>query len=1033
MRYRFGRYELDEEAGELRLDGVAQPVQPKPFELLCLLVRERERVVPSDELLDAIWPGTIVTPSSLTRAVSLARKAIGDSRRGELIRSVSRRGYRFVGDVVELARAPAAGGAPETAAPPPAAPASGATPDAQPFVGRTDSVELLRRAWQDAASGRGSLVLLTGPAGIGKTRLAERFAADAERGGAACLTGRCREDVPAFWPWAQVLRQLVERGADTAPLAQLPGGADELAEWIPEWRPDGGAPAPRSGADRVSPERRRFLLFDALARTLRLHGRREPLLVVLEDIHWAGSTSLQLLEHLLYELGDASILVIATVRDEPRPGDHPLEVLLPTLRQQPSCHEVALQTLSRREVGELLAGILGRSAPADLTTELYACTEGVPLFLREAIRMLADRGDLDQPERVRRWAVTLPSRALDLIRRPLGRLSPEAARLVGAAAVLGREFGLAVAAAVAELPRDAALDHLDEAERAGVVEPLSDAPGHWRFTHALFREAASDALPAGTRARLHARAAAELERRHAGDIERVLPELATHTHAALAVVEPERAFELAWRAAERCSRLLAHDQAAVHYEQALAALDQFETLDPGRRLETLLALGAAHGLARERDRRRSAYTEAIDVARRLERPVDRARAAIGFCDISEWAPKDPEALRLLEEAAEELPEEAIAERAGLLTRLAYLSMRERPERAEPLAREAVATARDVGDDETLQDALYALSFILAGPDHADERTVLAAEAADAAERSGPIEPTLITMLDMACDRLMHGDLANALHWRTEAGRTAGSDPLPGTVWHFRLFDAGFALLRGDFDECRRLGDEATRLGRRIGHPYARGVERALTVWLHRERGDYDELLGVVEPRLPIRVGPIDWMQALAGRTLAAAGRHDEARVLYEDLIVPGLDRIPRNIRWNSTVVELAHLCADLRDADRADGLLELLGHVAGQHGVLPMPIFYAGPFSAARGRLHAVRGELREAESLLDDALESIDALGARPTRARALTWQAEVLGRRGDRTRARELLAEARSIAESLGMRGVAAEAGGALETLRL
>src|SRR5690606_8510376 len=161
-----------------------------------------------------------------------------------------------------------------------------------------------------------------------------------------------------------------------------------------------------------------------------------------------------------------------------------------------------------------------------------------------------------------------PPRALDLIRRPLERLSPPCAELIGAAAVLGREFTLSMAAAVAGAPREQALDCLDEAERGGVVEPVDEAPGTWRFVHALFREAAVEALPAGRRARLHARAAAELERRHAEDLDRVIAELAHHHHEAIAVGDPQRAFAISRRAAERATRLLAHEQAALHHAQA---------------------------------------------------------------------------------------------------------------------------------------------------------------------------------------------------------------------------------------------------------------------------------------------------------------------------------------------------------------------------------------------------------------------------------------------------------------------------------
>jgi DNA-binding winged helix-turn-helix (wHTH) protein/tetratricopeptide (TPR) repeat protein len=1011
MRYRFGRFELDEEAGELRREGKAVPLQPKPFGLLQMLLRERERVVENEEIFEALWPGVTVTPSSLTRAVSLARRAIGDTNKGALISHLARRGYRFTGEVTEIGR-PRRGEAPQA----PATPTPATSADADPFVGRSDAEQTLRGAWHDAASGRGGLVLVSGAAGIGKTRLVGRLVAEAERSGGVTLLGRCREDVPAFWPWAQVLRGLLERGAEPATLLEQPGVADELIEWLPELATSGSEPEPGSDAKSaaLSPEQQRFLLFEAVARMLLRESRRDPLLVWLEDVQWAGASSLRLLEHLAYEVTEARLLLVVTVRDEPRPRDHPVEQVLPTLRQQPRSVDLPLRHLSRGDVSALLEQVIGRAPPSDLTSELFAHSEGVPLFLREAIRLLAERGDLAHPERVRRWALTLPARALDLIRQPLDRLSPACLALVESGAVLGREFPLGLVAAVADEQRDAALDLLDEAERAGVLEAATETPGSWRFVHALFREAAYDAISAGSRARLHARAAVELERRHAGELEQVVSELATHHHAALAVVDPERAFELAVRAARRATRLLAHDHAVTHYGQALAALDQLPTTDSGRRLETLIALGEAHLLAGERERRRAVFAEAMDAARAQGRALEAAVAAVGFCDLADWAAEDPEAYERVADALELVPDGADALRAALLTRLAYLSMRRAMERSESLAREAVAAARQAGDILVLQEALYALFFRLAGPDHLKERATVAEEMLEAVRASRLTDTSLIAMLDMASDRVTVGDLAEATRWRDRVEPLLGAEPRPVLLWHVRTFDAGVAIAQGRFEAAERLVGESARLGQRIEHPYARGVDRALRAWLMHEQGRHEEVLEIFPPRRPVRIGPRQWVGAVIGRTLAALGRADEARLYYEDLMAAGPETIPRNIRWHGVMAELAHLCADLGDADGAESILALLEPVAEQHGVRPLAIHYVGPFTHPLARLHQQIGELRKAERLFERALESVDALGAKPARRRILVDYAELLVATGDAARAGELRAEAAALARS-------------------
>jgi len=217
--YRFGAYELDEARGELRREGRPVAIQPKPLALLGLLLRERERVVPSDEILTTLWPDTVVTPGSLNRAVSHARRAIGDTHRGRVIRSISRRGYRFAGEVVAIE--------------PGARPGAGA-PE-RPFVGRSDALARLREAWAGALARReGAAVLISGPPGIGKSRLTERMTAELEAAGALVLIGRAREGegVPAFWLVAQVLRHLLEQTGAADALREITAHAAELADLL---------------------------------------------------------------------------------------------------------------------------------------------------------------------------------------------------------------------------------------------------------------------------------------------------------------------------------------------------------------------------------------------------------------------------------------------------------------------------------------------------------------------------------------------------------------------------------------------------------------------------------------------------------------------------------------------------------------------------------------------------------------------------------------------------------------------------------
>lgn len=1006
MIFRFGRHELDDDAGELRCEGTPVAIQPKPFALLQHLIRERQRVVSLDELYQLLWPDVAVTPSSLTRAVSVARSAIGDTGRAGVIQSVARRGYRFCADVVAIEGRQT-----------PAERARGAGGVARdPFVGRDEALAALRAAWTEAAGGRGAIALVTGAPGIGKTRLSEEFAREVEAAGARLLVGRAREGegVPALWIWAQVLRQLAALPAGRYGEA-LGVAAGALLELAPELAT--GLPRAERATAARSPDQSQFLLFEAVAGAIARLADERPVVLLLEDLQWAGSTSLRLLEHLVFETAAAPLLVLATVRTEPRPHGHPVERTLAVLRQQRRIDEIALRGFSRREVAQLVEHALGRPAPADLSSELVARTEGVPLLLREALRLLAERGDLRQPESVRRWAVSLPIHALDLIQRPLEPLSPPCAELLAAGAVLGREWALPLVAAVAGVTRETALDLVDEAAAAGVVEAVPDVAAAWRFSHALFQEAVYGRLSASARARLHARAAEQLERRYGADRERVIAELAHHCHESLAVGDPERAFACAVQAAAHAQRVLAFEQAATHYGQALAALEHAEPVDVTRRLATLLDFGEALRLAGDRERRRSVLDRAMADARALGRPIELARAAIGYCDLGEWAPEDAEALVRLEEALALLPDAAEHERAQVMTRIAYLLTRRGPVRALPIASRAVELARRLGDSEVRQDAIYALHFLLAGPDHLDQREALAREIVEAASDGAVRDATIIAVLDDASDRLTMGDADAARRQRALAADIAGHRLSPARRWHILVYDAGIALMEGRVADSERFGAEAAALGQRIQHPYARGVYRMLRVLLARHRGDEPEVLLHFDPTGAQRHRMMQWVRAFGTRALVALDRKDEARAIFEELAAPGWDAIPRNIRWTNTVVEMANLCADLGDAERAESLTELLRPVAHHHGVLPLAISYCGPVSRALARLAEVTGRLDEAGELYEDAIEACAALGALPMQARTLLDHGALLARRGDSRRARAQTERGRALAASVGL----------------
>jgi DNA-binding winged helix-turn-helix (wHTH) protein/tetratricopeptide (TPR) repeat protein len=1005
--YRFGEFELDESKGELRKGGHPLAVQPKPLALLTILVAEHNRIVSNEELLEHLWPDESVTPSSLARAVSVARGAIEDTGRGKRIRSYTRRGYRFVDHVVELRDADSedvAEGEPRG--------------DEIPFVGRTEPLGQLRDRWRRVMRGRGAVSVLRGRAGLGKTRLAESFASEVERSGAYVLRGRSLEEEgePPFWVWAQVLRNLYR--VDPACLEE-PGLADsgELSALLPEL----ARVAPP--ASQLPAEQRRFVFFDAFARTLRHAAQNRPVLVIFEDLHWADPASQRLLEHLVFDISDAALMIVVTTREE---EENPaIARSLATLRRQDHFESISLGELSQRDLADLVERWAGKASD-DLAERLHQRTGGVPLFVREAIRRLDIAAGLENPERVNEL---FPAAQIDWVREALAGLSEPCAVCLGAASAAGRAFSLRLVADVWDGSREETLDVLDEAVRLGVVEIDPDAPTEYRFVHDLFREAAYDALTPGTRARWHDRIANSLERKHAEDLDAVIAELAFHRHRALALGDSEPCFAYASRAAELAFHSRAYEQAVLHWKQALAALDQLDAGDPTRRLGSLLGLGEASRLAGDREGRRAYLGEAMVLARKLGRHEDFASAAIGLCDLAEWGVKDQAARAALHEALDGIGDTESELEARILTRIGYYDAIPNRAAAEQNLRRAVSIARELGASDPLEEALYTLHLMLGGPDDKAERLAILEELRGTAAAARDRVASVIAVLDVACDFLEVGDRKAAEQLRREADLTAGTPAHPLTVWHRQVYDTGWALMEGRMDEVEGRADAARRLGLRMQHPYAVACHVGQTSQLGVDRGAMEEVLARLEPALAATEGPSHWVRARVARAQFATGREAEARALFEGLLSEGLDGIPRNLRWIGTLVELAHCAADLRHAQAAEPIREMLAPFEGHHSVLPVAIIYGGPVHWALGRLHEVCGRPGEAELSYRDGLEAVVSLGARPAEA----WIRLSLGRlhmrRKQRSAGREALQASRAIARELGLRSVESSAQQALE----
>jgi len=1002
--FAFADCELDRELYQLRRRGRAIKLEPKVFDVLVHLLERRDRVVTKHELLDALWPGEALSESVLPRAIAAARRAVGDTRsKARVIETIHGRGYRFVAEVVE--------GAP---APPLAAPAP-----ASVFVGRERTLARLEGALDAALSGRGRLVLLAGEPGIGKTRTAEEIARVARERGAQVVVGRCfeGEGAPSFWPWVQVLRELVG-GAELERLrAALGADAAELAQLVPELRSRLPALPPASGLEG---EQARFRLFDALTGFLRRRAQQGPLLLVLDDLHWADEASLLGLQFLAPELRSAALLVVATFRDVEVRRDHPLSKLLGALARVPACERIALRGLEPAEVAALVEAVAGLAPPASLARRVHEMTEGNPFFVFEVARLLGEAG----PPAANPSTLALPQSVRDAIGRRLDALSADCNELLRTAAVLGRAFDVALLGRVADRTPDALLDLLGEALAAGVLVEHEERVGHFAFAHALVRQTLYEELRAPQRVRLHRRAGEALEAVFAASDEPPLSEIAHHLFEAAPGGSAEAALAAAVRAAERAHALLAYEESARLYEQALEALAIAAPEDALRRFELLTAAGAEHAAAGARDSARARFRTAAGIARGLDRADLLAHAALGYRGFGEMGvPPEPDTLALLEEARDTLGERDPVLRSRLLSKLTgtapyMLSMAKR----EELSREAFELARASGDLTALRDALSARHWACLGPDRVAERRALGDEMVALGESSG--DPLLVFTGHEALlgVHLLCGDAAGADHAVAECVRLADALRYRYVLFQARFFEGARAACSGDLDGATRIFADALECGRdRV--PYAQVLYDAHMLWMLFQRGDRKALgasAAMLEGISRSWKGAETLSRAVLALIALDEGRSEDARRMLGELAKPGLVRIERDEHFLLTCAIVSDLIRAFDDRALAAELYEMLlpyAHLLAFHDLLRT---FAGSVSGELGELALVLGRHDAAVAHYEAALAGERAVGARAAEISSLVGLARALrerGAAGDEARAEALLHEVAAISAALGV----------------
>lgn len=434
-------------------------------------------------------------------------------------------------------------------------------PSLSSFVGREPELQTLEQGVEAAIGGQAALFLVTGEAGMGKTRLVEEASAFARSQGVRILSGRCWEavDSPAYWPWIQVLRQLCDQ-LDDSELKATTTGAVEVAHLVPQVGARLGVTASKEAA---SPNYR-FEFFDSVASFIGAAARTKPTMIVLEDLHAADESSLLLLQFLARQHRETSLLVVCTYDDvalRARP-DHE-RILSETALEG---RRLPLHGLNEAAVKVLYENTAGKKPSDAIARAIHEASEGNPLFVDEAVRMLTTTGDIFRPDYSVGFRV--PESARGIIRRRLEGIGDEVAELLSVASVIGREFDVTLLQSVVEIDLDALLEILTKAIGAGVISETS-ALGRYSFTHILIRETLYEELAAAKRMRLHRTVAETLEESYPDPPSARLPELAHHWFKSAQAGDAAKTLAYATKAAEHAMSQHAYEEAVRLYQRAL--------------------------------------------------------------------------------------------------------------------------------------------------------------------------------------------------------------------------------------------------------------------------------------------------------------------------------------------------------------------------------------------------------------------------------------------------------------------------------
>ena len=864
------------------------------------------------------------------------------------------------------------------------------------FVGREQEVKQLESAFDAALSGQGSLLMIVGEPGIGKTTITEQLATYVGMRGGKSLVGHCYEEgslsLP-YLPFVEAMRSYVMQQDREELASQLGQGAADVARIVSEVR-DRVNVVPATSS---SPEEERFRLFQAVAGFLRNASSAQALCLVLEDLHDADKGTMEMLVHLARNLAGARILLVGTYRDVEVDRTHPLSAALAELRRVESFQRIPLRGLSPDEVQRMLSNIAGQEVPFVLAEAVYRQTEGNPLFIQEVIRYAAESGLIKREGE--QWVATtdslitqIPEGLRDVIGRRLSGLSEDCSKVLSVASVIGRDFAADVLQRVGGISEDALMSALEEAMRVSLIEEMKGGrEARYRFTHAFFRQTLYEEMIAPRRLRMHNEVAKALEQHYATRVEDHAAELAEHYAHSSAEEDLRKAVMYSEMAARRAGAVFAFGEEARLLEQAIQVQEIVDPDDAEKLYQLLMALNAALLPAGEPARilsevapRACELGEKLGGGARVARAAEMAAIATVYINgvIGFLAPEFRSWCDIMDQHAAAGSRERVA--ADIWRSWTTWVMKD-SKATWPVRKAALELARQLGDGEALALSVMAMTVTGRPIDWEQDCAALAREVATAgmaAFRSevgqgggqiprGSLPPFMVgqmlwSVADVLCDA---GEVELAHKMWNELDAYADRVPDP-YVRSWQVFAQGTRLVfAGELEQNVQLGLDLEERADALGIP---AWGRLVGTWC---RGGGVLLTGQIEQFVERRWAfeALPYGDANVAFILAAAGHVEEAR----EAVAQALERLQSNgEEWadRAGVTFLLDAAIRLGDADLARKLSQRLDTA---------PPYSNNNFTQTRGRILGRAAMLLDdpqaARAHFDDGLAVAQKIGIRP------------------------------------------------------